>query len=208
MAEHTLENQTVALAAAFQACHQVRRIALHGQWDSEALNTAIHSLFQLEARDVEEVFGGLHNLNSGARVMQQQLERASQGQDIEITRYTATLIALERRLSRHPKALDNLALGLQQSMQQAQFFEAEHPTVLASLANLYREVVSPLGTKVLVNGEQRFLADEEKANVIRVFLLAALRALVLWRQLGGGRLKLIIQRQRYHECAGQLANMA
>lgn len=206
MAEHSLDNQTVALAAAFQACDQVRSIAQRGQWDGEALSTAVHSLFQLEARDVEEVFGGLHNLSRGARVTQQQLERASQGQDIEITRYIATLMSLERRLARKPAVVDTLGSSLQQSMQQAQFFDAEHPTVLASLANIYRELVSPLGTKVLVNGEQRYLADEDKANVIRVFLLAALRAIVLWRQLGGSRIKLITQRQRYHNCAGQLAS--
>lgn len=206
MAAHTLENQTLALCGAFQFCHDVRELAWKGQFDEGHLSTAIHSLFQLEARDVEEVYGGLHNVRDGARVMQQQLENASQGQDIDITRYLATLIALERRLSRSPETLDRLASGLQQAVQQAQFFDApDHPNVIAQLADLYRQSISPLGRKVLVNGEQRFLADESKANTIRVLLLAALRSLVLWRQCGGTRLRLLLKRQQYHECAGVLA---
>ena len=206
MAEHTIENQSIALCGAFQACQEVRELAWTGQYNERHLSTAIHSLFQLEASDVEEVYGGLHNVREGGVVMQRQLENASQGQDIDVTRYLVTLIALERRLSRSPEAMDRLASGLQQAMQQAQFFdEPNHPNVLAQIADLYRQTVSPLGRKVLVNGEQRFLADESKANTIRVLLLAALRSLVLWRQCGGTRLRLLFKRQRYQECAGVIA---
>lgn len=201
MAEHSIRNQTIALAGIFQCCEQVRQIAYTGNHNADKLETAIHSLFQLEAHNIEEVYGGLHNLQRGSEVVRQQLGGESTGRDIEITRNVATLLHLEKSLSNNTKALEKLGSSLKDVISQAQYFDNTHENVITHLADIYKNIISPLGSKIIVNGEQRFLADDEKAKMIRVFLLAALRSAVLWRQCGGNRFKLIWQRAKHIETA-------
>jgi high frequency lysogenization protein len=57
--------------------------------------------------------------------------------------------------------------------------------VLARLGELYSEQISPLGPRVLVQGNPVYLAQPSVVGEIRATLLAALRAAVLWRQVGG-----------------------
>lgn len=204
MAEHSIENQTLALAGMFQACEQVREVAYTGQYNADRLETAVHSLLQLEAHEPEDIYGGRHNLYRGAQVLQKQLGGEASGRDIEITRNIATLLHLERALMGNTQAVNKLRSGIEAVISQAQYFDNTHTNVISNLADIYRTTISPLGNKVIVNGEQRFLADEDKAKLIRVFLLAALRSAVLWRQCGGNRFKLIWQRTKHIEAAKQL----
>ena len=208
MAEKSIENQTVALVGMFQACEQVREIAYTGQYSEDILETAIHSLLQLESHNIEDIYGGFHNLQRGSQVLQKQLGGEASGRDIEITRNVATLLHLERNLMNDQQALRKLRSGIEAVISQAQYFDNTHENVLSNLADIYRTTISPLGSKVIVNGEQRFLADEDKAKLIRVFLLAALRSAVLWRQCGGNRFKLIWQRNKHINAAKNLHNLS
>jgi high frequency lysogenization protein len=45
----------------------------------------------------------------------------------------------------------------------------------------------------MVNGEHVHLTRKENADRIRALLLAGLRAAVLWRQSGGGRLLMLLR---------------
>lgn len=204
MAEKSILNQTIALAGMFQACEQVREIAYSGQYNADMLETAIHSLMQLESNNVEDIYGGFHNLNRGSQVLQKQLGGEASGRDIEITRNVATLLHLERNLMNNANALKSLRRGMETAISQAQYFDNTHENVISNIADIYKTTISPLGSKVIVNGEQQFLADESKAKLIRVFLLAALRSAVLWRQCGGNRFKLIMQRTKHIQAAKQI----
>jgi len=50
------------------------------------------------------------------------------------------------------------------------------------------------------------LADADTANLIRALLLAAIRAAVLWRQCGGRRWRLLLQRRDLLHAAQRLRN--
>ena len=78
------------------------------------------------------------------------------------------------------------------------------PEVIAGLADCYRQTVSTLQPRIIVRGEQAVLARPEVQQVVRALLLAAVRAAVLWRQCGGGRLTLLLRRRALHEAAGDL----
>jgi high frequency lysogenization protein len=45
-----------------------------------------------------------------------------------------------------------------------------------------------LSPRIMVNGDPAHLNNPENANRIRALLLAGIRAAMLWRQSGGGRL--------------------
>ena len=50
---------------------------------------------------------------------------------------------------------------------------------------LYAQEISPIGPRVLVQGNPVYLGQPDLVGEVRATLLAALRAAVLWRQLGG-----------------------
>ena len=79
---------------------------------------------------------------------------------------------------------------------------------MAGLADCYRQTVSTLQPRVIVNGDPAILENPDNQNLIRALLLAAIRAAVLWRQCGGGRLTLVLRRRALVEAAAGLLEAA
>ena len=72
------------------------------------------------------------------------------------------------------------------------------PTALAArLAELYVNTLSNLRPRVIVHGNPLQLSDPGKVEQIRARLRAAVRAAVLWRQVGGSRLRALVHRREY-----------
>lgn len=61
----------------------------------------------------------------------------------------------------------------------------------SKLAELYLNIISSLGSRVVVKGVKCFLQDFRIQEKIRCLLLAGIRSIVLWKQFGGNQIKLI-----------------
>jgi high frequency lysogenization protein len=166
-----MKDRALALAGLLQAVQLVRQMAQTGQAESAPLAASIDSLFRFDAESPEAVFGGAANLRPGLERLVAQLEGGA-GRDAAVTRMAMTVLHLERKFIAHPRAPGVVHDALQEIARQHGHFGPAHPTVLARLGELYAREVSPVGPRVLVQGN-------------RATLLAALRAAVLWRQLGG-----------------------
>ena len=59
------------------------------------------------------------------------------------------------------------------------------------LSNIYQQTLSKFEPRIVVNGENKFLTDENHSSRIRTALFAGVRSVILWRQLGGSKLKLL-----------------
>jgi high frequency lysogenization protein len=70
------------------------------------------------------------------------------------------------------------------------------PGAIEKIAELYTQTVSTLGPRILVNGEQGYLANTLIAAKVRCVLFAGIRAGFLWRQLGGRRWQLLFRRKQ------------
>ena len=81
---------------------------------------------------------------------------------------------------------------------------ATHPDLLARLGELYARRISPLGPRVMVQGNPVYLAQPGVVGEVRATLLAGLRSAVLWRQLGGSWWDLVLSRRRLVEEARAL----
>lgn len=194
--ERNLTNQTLALAGLMQALHQVQSVAHEGRADPEILETAVHSLFATDPEDVDSVYGGFGRLRKGLALLHSQLQAASGERDVERTRYLVTLLHLERKLSGNRDLLQRVGDGLDRARQQAGHFDdATHEAVLGGLGQTYRETISTLRPRILVAGEPEYLENPGNADKVRTLLLAAVRSAVLWRQAGGGRLRLLLKRK-------------
>lgn len=200
------EDRVLALAGLHQAVYLVQQVARHGSADPGPLETSIESLFKIDADSTEQVFGGASGVQRGLRVLLQQLDR--QQRDLEITRYTVCLLYLERKLSRRKDLMQIVVEGVETASGQLEYFSATHANVLAKLADIYSNTVSTLSPRIMVTGTPAHLNNRTNANRIRALLLAGMRAAVLWRQLGGNRLQLLLGRERLAASAARLLEAA
>jgi len=197
-----MKDRVLALAGLLQSVRLVQEMANNGQAETRALAPCIESLFRFDAESTEEVYGGAHALQSGLRRVVAQLDGSDR--DPAQTRMAMNVLHLERKFVAVPQAMDEVQKRLEQVQREQQPWEPTHPQVLARLGSIYAEVVSPLGPKVMVAGNPVYLSQSEVVAEVRAALLAALRSAVLWRQLGGSWLDLLISRRRMVETAREL----
>jgi high frequency lysogenization protein len=129
---------------------------------------------------------------------------AAAGRDPELSRYAVTVLYLERRLSRQHALLDTIREGIETVRGPAAELGVAHPEVIARLGACYQQTLSTLRPRIIVHGEPATLGDPDNRQRIRALLLAAIRAAVLWRQCGGGRLTLLLHRRQLLQSLAQL----
>lgn len=201
---HDINERTLAFAGIFQGAALVQQIARTGQPDSDAFSHSIASILKLSANSTLEVFDGVNGVQLGLQTLISHLSNKRNVNDMEIARYIVSLLYLERRLMKSPETLQRLADGIVVAQGQSEMFGLTHSNVVANLANLYLENISPLGPRIIVAGEQGILQASDNANKVRASLLAGIRAAVLWRQLGGNRWQLLFSRGAMLNAAKQM----
>lgn len=202
---HSISEQTLALAALFQAAHCVNKLAYEGQANIDDVATLINSLFEFDVDNTCEIYTSEANLFTGYNVLIAQLNQSGRQADINVTRIVIILLVLERKLSKNPAMLDDVFKGIERADQQAGHFDSHtHENVLANLASVYANTISQIRPKVMVNGEPGHLSNPDNVNKIRSLLLAGIRAAVLFYQLGGRRWQLIFKRKKFIAAAEKL----
>ena len=204
MDEFRTHEHAMALAGLFQAVTLVQQVAREGSADAAPFESSIASIFRIDADNTDAVFGDSHHLTRGLQILCQQLGREKSNQDPELMRYAVSLMFLERQLMRNSKMLTKVRDGIDAATQQSEHFAITHENVLARLADTYATTVSQLQPRIMVQGKPEYLNTPANANRIRALLLAGMRAAVLWRQLGGNRLRLLWTRKRIVRCAQAL----
>ena len=204
--ESNTQNRAVALAAVFQCVDGVSQIANTGKVDETLFNTCISSVLNENADTAEDLYGSLDNLKTGLTSMMYQLGNGQmtpdgKAKDMEATRYALGLLHLEKKLNNNPEMFQQLIKGIQDTQKKLEFFEVGHENITASLAEIYTNTVSKIGPKIMVKGEQSHLANPANASKIRALLLSGIRAALLWRQAGGNRWKLLIERGKLQKQA-------
>lgn len=197
-------NQAVALAGMYQALSLVKQIAWKGEYDQQSMQCSLGSVLKIDAANVIEVFNSLSNLHSGLHALRDQLNSNPRSRDIELSRYAGTILILERKLINNDLLMHRLRQGIQATSTQLEHLTTCDQQVITRLADLYSDTVSKLSPRVLVNGDQNLLEQTTIANQIRAALLAAIRATVLWRQVGGTKLSLLLGRRRLLNATAEL----
>lgn len=187
-------DRILALAGIFQATGLVQQVARAGTADSEPFEASINSVFKIDAERTEDIYDGGRSLRHGLGILCRQLGRRDR--DAELTRYAVTLVFLERKLVSRHDLMKSILEGIHTAHAQAEYFSTIHENVVAKLADIYTSTVSTLSPRIMVSGEPEHLSDPKNANKIRALLLAGMRSTVLWRQLGGNRVQLLLSRKR------------
>lgn len=200
-----LEQQTIALAGVAQAARLVDQISRTGSYPMEFLESSIHSLFEFDPGSIEEVYGGragvklgLHNLSSLLASRQSQENR-------EIVRYVFSLLYLERRFAADKEMMAVVRSRLEHASFRAEHFANHVNDLCHSVSGIYQDTLSQLKFRIKVSGSAQHLQNQQNADIIRALLLAGIRSAFLWRQLGGRRWKLLIQRKRLLQASQKLS---
>ncbi|UAA40477.1 high frequency lysogenization protein HflD [Paraneptunicella aestuarii] len=189
-------NMQLALAGVCQAALLVKTLARTGKCDQDAFEASLESITITDPDETIDIYGNLKNLHLGIETLSSQLGHSSKPKDSEITRYVADILGLERKLMRNPQNMSDLAKridNIKRLKLHSSLFETQ---MMSNLASIYKDVISPLGSKIQVAGNPTILKQAGVQDKVRAILLAGIRSAVLWRQLGGKRRNIIFQRKK------------
>ncbi|WP_432452848.1 MULTISPECIES: high frequency lysogenization protein HflD [unclassified Agarivorans] len=201
-----LSNRVIAFAGICQAAKLVQDVARTSSCEEADLSTSLKSILVTDPQQTIEVFGDLSQIKLGLSVMNAQLNSSQQQRNSEITRYLVSMLALERRLQKRPDLMHMMGERISQLDRQLQHFSLLEQQVLGGIADIYSDIISPLGPRIQVAGNVSYLQQPVVQHKVRALLLAGIRACVLWRQLGGQRRQLIFSRKKYLQQTTQLLN--
>ncbi len=187
-------NQTIALAGLYQSLALVQQVAWEGETSHSCLLPTIESLLKINSDNFIDVYGSLNNLGLGLRALKETLEKRQDKRAIERTRYAINLMYLENKLQTNSHTMSSIGGQIERIDAQYDSTEKFLMEIAQDLGLVYRENISPLGPKIIIEGNPSYLKTEQHAGMIRALLLAGIRALTLWRQADGRRWALLFGR--------------
>lgn len=198
----SISNQALALAGVFQAAHVCKSLATTGKCDDEDLSATLNSVLTLDAENVVDAYGGSsRGMRRGLRLLKNQFAGFDDARDLDLARYSLSLIQLGGNVLSDSSSIEQLRRGINQA--QELDFDVNDTVMVNKLAELYRNCISHLSPRIMVSGDPNYLKDEQVAATIRAALLGGLRSVVLWKQCGGSRPKLILARTSYVRAADE-----
>ena len=197
---NSFTQQTIALAAVAQSVYLVNEIATRGCCDNEAFDTCLESLFDFEGDTPEAIYGEPSNLRIGLNALADMFgsERSTQRQIL--LRYAMSALYLQSVLSKDDEKVALIRSRLEHAKKNAAFDDSSQK-MASSIAGIYTDSVSQFHFRIQISGNSQYLQNPANADRIRALLMAAIRALFLWRQSGGRRFKLLFVRGKHRKNA-------
>ena len=201
----SLDQQAIALAGVAQAARLVDQISRTGTYPLEFLEASIHSLFAFDAENPADIFGGLAGVKLGLNNLSSLLASRQAEENRDLVRYVFSMLYLERKFAGDPGMMSVVRARLEHASFRAEHFANHVNDVCHSVSGIYQDTLSTLKFRIKVTGSAQHLQDQKNADIIRALLLAGLRSAFMWRQLGGRRWKLLVQRRRLLQASQNLS---
>ena len=189
------KDQTLALIGLYQSLALVQNIAWEGNSQHSCMIPTIESILKLNPDQFIEVYGSTENLRLGIQTLKTALQNKSEKHAVERTRYAINLMYLASKLEENKQALSSLGSQIERIRNQYESVADSFDDITQDLGGLYREHVSPLGPKVIIEGDPVYLKMDQNASKIRALLLAGIRSIILWKQANGKRWTLLLGRK-------------
>ncbi len=192
-----MRDQTIALAAVYQAASLAHELANSGEIrDPKGWEASLNSLYKFDAASTEDVFNNdMSGLAMGLNALIKSFNKDAHY--MNIIKYTITLLTLQNKLNTRSQMLDQIGQGLSGSKVLQTSDEPLNDAVITKLANIYSQTISQMQPRVIVAGQPFHLKNPATTEKIRAVLLAGIRAAMLWRQVGGTQLQLLFKRKAY-----------
>ena len=199
LSENQAYKECIALAGLFQSAAMVEQLATQGNVPEEGFETVVASTLNLDPESIEDIYNGQVNCLPGLSLGFAQLQLvfdSNKSSQPETLRYVLGLINLQGRLSKNNEMMSIMRTRLEQLVENKSHFDITHERMIASLASIYEDTLSSFNFRIQVTGNQLHLENQHNVNKIRAMLLAGVRSALLWRQIGGKRWHLILNRKQ------------
>lgn len=200
-----LREQTIALAGVAQAARMVDQISKTGSYPLEFLESSVNSLFVFELDKAEDIFKGLPGIRLGLQNLCALLVNQRDLEQRDAIRYFFNMLHLERRFAADEQLRDVVRTRLDHASFRAEHFAAHVGDVCHSVSGVYQDTFSKMPQRIKVTGSAQHLENTQNADIVRSLLLAGIRSAYLWRQLGGRRWRLAMQRKAMLTSAQELS---
>ena len=186
----------MALAGVAQAARLVDQVSRTGSYPLEFLEPSIHSLFVFDPDSVEDIFGGIAGVKLGLHNLSSLLANQQQVEHRDMVRYVFGVLYLERKFAADSAMMSVVRSRLEHASFRADHFSGHVNEICHSISAIYEDTLSKQKFRIKVTGSTQHLQNPRNAEIIRALLLAGVRSAFLWRQLGGHRWRLLLQRTR------------
>ena len=202
-----VREQAIALSGLWQATNLVYDLA-HGELDQQQkkrFDCSSRSILVMEAKDSEQVFGSIDNLQFSLLGLYSFFKRKHKGRP-NVMLYMMQLMRLQHIMSKDREMSQYIATEIKRLSAQKQFFEDQQPVLIENYARIYSETLGSMNMKnrIKVSGVAEVLQKTEVQSSVRAMLLAAIRSVTLWKQMGGNRLHLVFKRRQIEEALAKL----
>ena len=191
-----LDSQILCLAALYQSCNLISRIAWEGSYNEEEFTPLINSIMNIESETPQEIYGSMKALESGLRFMKKQIVDDIFTRSSETRRYISSIKNLIKKLDKETSIINKFQNELISLNNQENIFPSFDDKVI-EIGNIYQRTFSKIDPRIVISGDNSFLKNELNAARIRSALMAAIRSIYLWKQSGGSDIKLFIFKGRY-----------
>jgi|TARA_B100000965_G_scaffold400498_1_gene422513 high frequency lysogenization protein len=190
LVRHKEEEKALALAGLFQAAALVQQVARTGEVNMDAYTPLMESIFVLDPKTTEDVYGGVKGVKLGVDTLLLVLKEKESARYADAIRYAIGMLHVEKLLRRESDINSVLRSRLEQVTHQLQHFDGvTSQGIVTKMNDIYLDTLAKFKFRIQVNGDPSHLQRPENAARIRAILLAGIRSAMLWRQLGGTRLQ-------------------
>ena len=144
-------------------------------------------------------------LDLGIHTLKEVLTRYQNLGGADMVRYGLSMLFLSRKLEAKRGMMEKVGETLEEIKAQIDESGPTELPIITALSRCYQETLSTFRFRIHVQGDGRYLQDQEIADQIRAVLLAGVRAAILWRQVGGRRWHLLLYRNRIHRALNEIA---
>ncbi len=186
-------DQTLALAGVLQSACLAAQIAKNGSVDNNAYSSLIHSLYEINAENIPDVYGGITQLKLGLNALVDQFTKNNP--DLLTMKRSLALLHLEKKLKKNNYLWNFLGTGIEKIIELQNHYPKAHTNMVIRFADLYQNTASQLRPRIIITGDAAHLQNPDNVAKIRALLLAGIRSAVLWRQKGGSKWSFLFSRK-------------
>ena len=195
MSISTIDKQLYSLAALYQSCNAISRIAWEGKYDDEEFSPLIKSILDVNSDDPLSIYEEPTLLKSGFEFLKKQVIDDIFTRSSETRRYISSIKNLVRRIDTSNIIDDQFRKNIDRLNEIKR--EKTIDDLVLEIGQLYIDTFSKVEPRIVISGDNQYLKVGLNAARIRTALMAAIRSVYLWKSCNGSDFKFFLFKKRY-----------
>ncbi len=195
MSISTIDRQLYSLAALYQSCNAISRIAWEGKYDNEEFSPLIKSILDVNSDDPLSIYEEPTLLKSGFEFLKKQVIDDIFTRSSETRRYISSIKNLVKRIDTSNIIDDQFRKNIDRLNEIKR--EKTIDDLVLEIGQLYIDTFSKVEPRIVISGDNQYLKVDLNAARIRTALMAAIRSVYLWKSCNGSDFKFFLFKKRY-----------